>query len=284
METDMNIKIENNEEIDEQGMPWLVFKLKQQHFAIDSSTVETIFLINQPIVEVPNCPDCIKGIINLRGDIVPILDLRVVLGMETSAAEQKAFFEMLEQRKEDHKRWVDVLERSLHDGSDFPLAKDHHKCALGQWYDSFETDNQTVAFHLRKIEEPHRKLHESAEKLISEVEKCTEEDKQNSCIEKYLETTAFEYREKIIGLLDEVKQIFEESYHQMCVVIRNNKELVGLMVDEVSAVESLSFMVNEQALNNFYNSSLIVNVAKSANINSQILVLDSEAIFNPDWI
>jgi len=32
--------------------------------------------------EVPQAPECVRGVVNLRGDVVTVLDLRVVLGME----------------------------------------------------------------------------------------------------------------------------------------------------------------------------------------------------------
>ncbi|MFQ5461876.1 MAG: chemotaxis protein CheW [Phycisphaerae bacterium] len=34
------------------------------------------------ISEVPQAPNCVRGVVNLRGDVVTVLDLRVVLGME----------------------------------------------------------------------------------------------------------------------------------------------------------------------------------------------------------
>ena len=45
-------------------------------FGIDISYVDNIVRM-QHITRVPGTPDYIKGVINLRGEIVPIMDLRL---------------------------------------------------------------------------------------------------------------------------------------------------------------------------------------------------------------
>ena len=143
-------------------MLWLSLKLKKQLYAIDSSTVESIFQLDQTITPLPESTATKPGIINLRGKIISLVDLRLVLGMESLVQEQKEFEAMLEQRKIDHQNWVKELERCLDEDDKFHLATDPHKCAFGKWYDNYHTDVQTVAFHLNKIDEPHKKLHHTA--------------------------------------------------------------------------------------------------------------------------
>ncbi len=60
---------------------YLVFDLDHQEFAIPIAHV--IDIINlQPITRVPNCPDYVKGITNLRGKVCPIIDVRMRFGKE----------------------------------------------------------------------------------------------------------------------------------------------------------------------------------------------------------
>lgn len=60
---------------------FLVFSLLEQHFAIAISYVVDIINV-QPITRVPNCPHFVKGITNLRGKVIPIVDLRLRFGKE----------------------------------------------------------------------------------------------------------------------------------------------------------------------------------------------------------
>lgn len=55
---------------------YLTFQLGQEHYGIDILKVQEIRGYEAPRA-IANAPDFIKGVINLRGVIVPILDLRV---------------------------------------------------------------------------------------------------------------------------------------------------------------------------------------------------------------
>ncbi|RCX15536.1 purine-binding chemotaxis protein CheW [Anaerobacterium chartisolvens] len=54
---------------------YVVFKLGQDEYGVDIQKVTTIEQV-KPIARVPRTPDYIKGVLNLRGDIIPIMDLR----------------------------------------------------------------------------------------------------------------------------------------------------------------------------------------------------------------
>ena len=54
---------------------FVVFKLGNEEYGIDIQKVTTIEKM-MTIARVPRTPDFIKGVINLRGEIIPIIDLR----------------------------------------------------------------------------------------------------------------------------------------------------------------------------------------------------------------
>jgi purine-binding chemotaxis protein CheW len=55
---------------------FLTFSLGDEHYAIDILTVKEIRGY-ETVTKIANAPPFIKGVINLRGDIVPIVDLRI---------------------------------------------------------------------------------------------------------------------------------------------------------------------------------------------------------------
>ncbi len=59
---------------------FLSFTLGQESYAIDILKVQEIRGYETP-TRIANTPDFIKGVINLRGHIVPIVDLRLKLGV-----------------------------------------------------------------------------------------------------------------------------------------------------------------------------------------------------------
>jgi len=59
---------------------FLTFKLGEEIFAVEVSKVREILDVST-ITKVPQTPDFMRGVINLRGGVVPVIDLRLKLGM-----------------------------------------------------------------------------------------------------------------------------------------------------------------------------------------------------------
>ena len=57
------------------GEQYLTFFLNGQEYGVDILRVQEIKCWDS-VTEIPNTPSYIKGVINLRGSIVPIIDLR----------------------------------------------------------------------------------------------------------------------------------------------------------------------------------------------------------------
>ncbi|MEK8034507.1 chemotaxis protein CheW [Ideonella sp. DXS29W] len=62
---------------------YLTFRLGGEEYGIDILRVQEIRSYEQP-TRIANSPNFLKGVVNLRGVIVPIIDLRVKLGCNTA--------------------------------------------------------------------------------------------------------------------------------------------------------------------------------------------------------
>ncbi|MDR2391586.1 MAG: chemotaxis protein CheW [Planctomycetota bacterium] len=71
---------EDDEDDDTQKDKYLTFRLDMEDYGIEIRHVKEIISI-QKITEVPDLPDFVKGVINLRGQIIPTLDLRMRFGL-----------------------------------------------------------------------------------------------------------------------------------------------------------------------------------------------------------
>jgi purine-binding chemotaxis protein CheW len=59
---------------------YLTFKLEDEVFAVDISKVREV-LDFTTIAKVPRTPEFMRGVINLRGSVVPVVDMRLKFGM-----------------------------------------------------------------------------------------------------------------------------------------------------------------------------------------------------------
>lgn len=62
------------------GKQYLTFTLGDEHYGVEILRVQEIKGYSA-VTRIPNTPPCIKGVLNLRGTIVPIIDLRMKFGM-----------------------------------------------------------------------------------------------------------------------------------------------------------------------------------------------------------
>jgi len=60
----------------------VVFELADEFYALDIHRVESIIKM-QEITSVPHAPAFVDGVINLRGEVLPVVDLRSRFGLDT---------------------------------------------------------------------------------------------------------------------------------------------------------------------------------------------------------
>jgi purine-binding chemotaxis protein CheW len=59
----------------------VVFELANEFYGINIAVVESIIKM-QSITQLPQTPSYIKGVTNLRGTVLPVIDLRIRFGLE----------------------------------------------------------------------------------------------------------------------------------------------------------------------------------------------------------
>ncbi|MGQ9455678.1 MAG: chemotaxis protein CheW [Armatimonadota bacterium] len=66
--------------LDEASEQLVVMKLANEFYGVDIGAVNTIIRM-QEVTAIPRTPDFVEGVINLRGSIIPIVDLRKRFGL-----------------------------------------------------------------------------------------------------------------------------------------------------------------------------------------------------------
>lgn len=77
---DKQVVMETSRETEQRGGKYLTFVLAQEEYGLEILKVREIIGI-MAITAVPKTPDFVKGVINLRGKIIPVIDLRLKFGM-----------------------------------------------------------------------------------------------------------------------------------------------------------------------------------------------------------
>ena len=64
-------------------MQFVIFNISNEEFAIDIKKVKEIIRVKKS-TRIPQAPSFIQGVINLRGDVIPVVDLRKRFGLDAT--------------------------------------------------------------------------------------------------------------------------------------------------------------------------------------------------------
>lgn len=82
---------ESRDDLSHLAGKYLAFALGNERYGVEILKVQEIIGVIK-ITEVPQAPGHIKGVINLRGKIIPVVDLRLKIGMEEREYDEKTCF------------------------------------------------------------------------------------------------------------------------------------------------------------------------------------------------
>ncbi|RMF79345.1 MAG: hypothetical protein D6739_11140 [Nitrospirae bacterium] len=220
--------------VDNEATQQVVVRVVDRYFGLPIRLVREMVSMGA-VTTLPHVEGHVRGVMNLRGKVIPVVDLRHRLGIPTLDDEVGEMVAMLEQREQDHRNWLAALERSVEEGEEFKLATDPHKCAFGKWYDAYTTSNLVVANHLKRFDTPHKQIHAIAERCLRLA---AEGDREAA--REVIEQTRTTVLSRMVDLFAELKRILRETQRSITVVIDAPSGPYALAVDEVTGVEWLA--------------------------------------------
>lgn len=212
---------------------YVVFTSAEKTYGVPTEMVREMFPVPR-VSRVPNSPAHMRGVINLRGRVIPLYDLRTRLGGRSVAQENEDMARMMRDREEDHRLWVAELEACVRESREFTLGRDPHKCAFGKWYDNYQTEDMRLSELLRRFDPPHQKIHGVAGQVL---EMAANGDKEGALA--VLDEIRGGALAAMLILFEEVRKVIRVARQEIALVLEEWGRYVALCVDGVEAVEAL---------------------------------------------
>ena len=114
---------------------YLSFKLGEEVFAINVSKVLNILEMS-PITKVPKSPDYMKGVINLRGNVLPVVDMRIKFGLRENEITVDSSIIVLSINKNNEELMVGVLVDAVKEVLEFRDEEIVDSPSIGTKYNS----------------------------------------------------------------------------------------------------------------------------------------------------
>ena len=119
------------------AMNALTIRLDDELFAVEAQHVREILEL-VPITEVPNAPEYVGGLINVRGRVVPLADLRVMFGMKRAEPDEDTRIVVMEVDMDGEPAIVGILADKVHDVTDIEAASIEEAPKVGmRWRPEF---------------------------------------------------------------------------------------------------------------------------------------------------
>ncbi len=279
----MNDLVKTNdtvENIEANDLPWLIFTLNSNCYAVNSKYVNGI-LMPPEVTPLPEASDVYKGLIEIRGEVFPLLEMRKLFRFQSIEDESKKFEEYLNKYKQAHIDWVTELKKCVENNDRFMMEKDPLKCGFGQWYYDYinksnKQDNSVIRT-LMKIEYPHKLLHETSV-TIDNLISSNKGGKNDDQIKSLLSNITDNYMPIILGLMNETVESYKGQFRETVVHLSNSDESLGLLVDEVLAIDAIEMVSDDRSMNKIVDSRYFVGVAHNAKIKKEILIIDEDLL------
>jgi len=212
---------------------WVIFELRDLRYGVRAEQVTEMVILDQTVA-IARAPATVRGLLNLRGRVLPVVDLRLRLGMPSAPQEVDDLCQLLLAREQDHVRWLDELEACVRERREFKLALDPTKCAFGKWYYAYRPENAVLRLQLAKLAEPHRRIHETAGLVMKALADADPGRAQATMASARLGTLATLRR-----LLAETGEVIREQQREIAVITGDGSRPWGLIVDAAIGVRSI---------------------------------------------
>jgi purine-binding chemotaxis protein CheW len=246
----------------------VTFKLGLEEFAFQMERVREILRVQRPN-EVPGTPKHVLGVLTVRGNILPVIDLRVMLGLSSLESEVVAEATDLCTR---FKAWLSAAVETVRSGATKLDASGAE--TVRKWMAECNTSSQALMDILSKMRTANDRLlrgvAQTQSLIASEPAKAPE----------YFQQEAATSAQLVIQLLEEFQNSVKENIRedQRLIVVQTGGSLLALLVDKVREVLNMPKRQIDPPPQNLSETKNVElsGIAKLENGKRLILLLDAD--------
>lgn len=114
---------------------YLTFRLAAEEYGLEILKVQEIIQM-QAITRIPRTPEFVRGVINLRGKVIPVVDLRRKFGLDHLEDTERTCIIVVQIRAQDHLMIMGVIIDEVREVLDIPEASIEDAPAFGASIDT----------------------------------------------------------------------------------------------------------------------------------------------------
>lgn len=214
--------------------PWVVATIDGRSVAIPALDVLEM-LPMPPVTFMPGLPPNLRGVLNIRGGVMPLIDLRRLFGLPSTEHARDELLATLAARRKDHENWLAELDACVREGRPFTKATDPTQCAFGKWHATFETTNPQLRMLMDEFEEPHKEIHALAQAALSAVEEGGVD--AGLKVVDHGRKTIFR---RMIDLFERAEGAVKQAFTEIAIVVNSGERPFAFSVDAIDALHKIN--------------------------------------------
>lgn len=245
------------------NIPWIIFDLNHQLYAISADMVTGISQI-PTITSVAGAPAMFLGVCNIRGVVVPVLNLKSFLKIHRDPKEDEKILTALSYKSGGVEDYLKELKRCLDNKEKFSVSSDyfgdHIECS------HFSESSESGAY-IRRIHELQKELEgygaaaNKGKNVFSQAKACGK---------------------RLVNTVNNAIEYLSDTSKQMMIALSDNADstdpCMAFTVDNVRAVDQLELVSDKSERKQLFVSGQISAVAHNDKLKGEILVIDNAVI------
>lgn len=224
---------------------YVLFRVATLTYAFPVAEVQELQRLSlSEVTFIPHRPAAFMGVVNNRGKVIPVVDVRLLLGEASFTAQIDETRAMLQAREQDHVDWLAALRETVRTGAPFTKAKDPTMCAFGKWYEATKADplalesltggNMSLERYFEGFDQPHRTIHALANQVLDLCAKNRKDEAEQMIANAELKELA-----ELKGLFSSFIHHYAQLRQPMMVIVEHGESQVAMAVDAVLSVRDL---------------------------------------------
>lgn len=254
-----------NNNITASELPWLIFTLSGNAYAVNSEYVNGIEVKSDKITPLPKAPDVYCGMVERRGEVYPLLNMRKVFGFKSLDEELGEFRKLIEDKIAEEKAWFKGIISQLESGGNVHIINQNNN----NFFDKLAEYSSAIN---AKIEKAKRAFNELSG-ILNDILAAAPEEK-----EMLLNRAKNEAFKQVLKALDGIVKAQESSFRETVVVLSDGDQMLGLLVDQVLAVDKINPVSGSEKMRALMQSEYFEGVAQNNRVNLEILIINEEKI------
>jgi purine-binding chemotaxis protein CheW len=219
---------------DRNGTEHLVFSAADQLFALPYQDLLQI-LDTPTCTALPLAPRSVRGVIDVQGSTVPLIDMRVLLGAKPLREEMHELITTIAARRQDHVNWLKRLRDAVYQEQEITVQTDPHQCNFGLWYDRYTTSSSNFANYLKRFDKPHQAVHRVAVRAKELMH-----DGRLELAKELIHDTEHTVLAGLLALFDGFETQLRRHTHEYAIIIQRTHDVFALAVDSIAVFERFS--------------------------------------------